>query len=304
MAWHGPGQGAHPDAFADLQRGSEQATPTERPAAGPQASRDGSVRDGDAADGPGTDPDRGQRAGALPPLVSAPAPHVGPETISEVLSHELRTPITTIYGSSKVLGRLEGRLSDEARREVYRDIEAEAERLYRLVEDLLVLARFGEAPVRLGDEPVLLQRLLPGVIASEQARSPRTRFRAEIPPGLPTVRAEPTYVEQVARNLLANAAKYGPPEGTVSLRLEAAPGEVVCRVADEGPGFPTEEGPRLFELFYRSPGTSATVGGAGIGLFVCRRLIEGMGGRIWAVNRPESGAEFGFALPAFAEDEP
>ncbi len=224
-----------------------------------------------------------------------------------VLSHELRTPVTTIYGSSKVLGKLGGRISDGTRREVLLDIEAESERLYRLVEDLLVLARFGDEPMVLGDEPVLLQRILPATLASEQNRWPATHFELTMAPGLPTVRADPTYVEQVARNLLGNAAKYGQPGGQVRLVLErggdGVGDEVVVRVRDDGPGFPAEETDRLFELFYRSPLTAGQASGAGIGLFVCRRLIEAMGGRIWATNAPDGGAEFGFTLRAFEDDE-
>ena len=71
---------------------------------------------------------------------------------------------------------------------------------------------------------------------------------------------------------------------------------------DDGPGFPTEETPRLFDLFYRSPGTAASASGAGIGLFVCARLVGAMGGRIWATPRPDGGAEFGFALLELEEE--
>ena len=71
---------------------------------------------------------------------------------------------------------------------------------------------------------------------------------------------------------------------------------------DNGPGFPEEDAERLFQLYYRSPSLARTVSGSGIGLFVCSRLIEAMGGRVWARNRPEGGAEFGFALRAMAEE--
>ena len=226
------------------------------------------------------------------------------EAFIGVLSHELRTPVTTIYGGAKVLGERADSLAPEVRDEVYRDIAAESERLYRLVEDLLVLARFdGVSPGSLGDEPVLLQRIVPGIVDVERSRFPATQFTLDISPGLPTVRAERTYVEQVTRNLLGNAAKYSPAGSTVRLVLDHADGMVAVRVLDDGPGFPLEEAEELFELFYRSPTTSRTASGAGIGLFVSRRLIEGMGGRIWALPRPEGGSEFGFALKTFTEEE-
>jgi K+-sensing histidine kinase KdpD len=219
-----------------------------------------------------------------------------------VLSHELRTPVTTIYGNSKLLGRPTATLEDSTRREVLADIESEAERLYRLVEDLLVLARFERAPGRVGGEPVLLQRVVPIVIRSERDRFPENRFESQIEAGLPTVQADPTYVEQVVRNLIGNAAKYGGPEKTVRVLVSSGGDEVRVRVLDEGPGFPDHEAARLFELFYRSPKTASMAGGAGIGLFVCRRLIEAMGGRMWAQSRPTGGAEFGFALKVFNEE--
>ncbi len=226
------------------------------------------------------------------------------EAFIGVLSHELRTPVTTIYAGSKVLGGSRGSLSPSVRQEVYRDIAAESERLYRLVEDLLVLARFdGVAPGSLGDEPVLLQRILPEVVDLERTRFPATHFDSDIPAGLPTARAERIYVEQVTRNLLANAAKYSPPGSTVRLELTAVADRVEIRVLDEGPGFPAEEADRLFELFYRSETTSRMTGGAGIGLFVCRRLVEAMGGRVWARPRSGAGSEFGFALQTFNEEE-
>ena len=87
----------------------------------------------------------------------------------------------------------------------------------------------------------------------------------------------------------------------MTIAAEAGDGEVLVRVLDGGPGFPAEETSRLFELFYRSPGTATTATGAGIGLFVCARLIGAMGGRIWAAPRDGGGAEFGFSLTELDE---
>lgn len=219
------------------------------------------------------------------------------ETFIGVLSHELRTPVTTIFGGAKLLARETSSLDEETRRGIFTDIHDEAERLQRLVEDVVALNRFGDGPSDVSWEPVLLQRLLPRVVRSEDGRWPGVTFQLDVAPGLPTVSADPTYVEQVVRNLLSNAAKYGGPEPTVT--VEALPGdnEVIVRVLDDGPGFAIEERERLFELFYRSARTAGTAGGAGIGLFVCARLIEAMGGTIWAARRTTGGSEFGFSLP-------
>jgi two-component system sensor histidine kinase KdpD len=164
------------------------------------------------------------------------------------------------------------------------------------------MTRFSDEGGDVGAEPVLLQRLLPAVLASEQARWPGVTFTSDIRAGLPTVIADPTYVEQVVRNLLSNAAKYGGSGTRVDIGVEAVEHEVRVRILDDGPGFPADEADRLFELFFRSAGTARAAAGAGIGLFVCARLIRAMGGRIWAANRPEGGAEFGFALKVMDEE--
>jgi len=218
------------------------------------------------------------------------------ETFIGVLSHELRTPVTTIFGGAKLLARETSTLDEETKRGIFRDIYEEAERLQRLVEDVVALNRFGENAGEISWEPVLLQRVLPRVVQSEEARWPGVTFMLDIASGLATVTADPTYVEQVIRNLLSNAAKYGGVGSTVVVAAEAGAAEVQVRVFDDGPGFPPEETNRLFDLFYRSPGTAGSASGAGIGLFVCARLIAAMGGRIWAAPRAEGGAEFGFAL--------
>jgi signal transduction histidine kinase len=218
-----------------------------------------------------------------------------------MLSHELRTPITTIYAGAKLLAR-DGGLESETRAGIFEDIHGEAEHLHRLVEDVVALTRFGEGALEIGSEPVLLQRVLPAVVRSEQGRWPGGRFELALEPDLPPVSGDATYVEQVVRNLLANAMKYGGAGSRATIVAGEVSGEVQVRVLDEGPGFPEEEAESLFELYYRSPAVSRKVSGSGIGLFVCSRLIEAMGGRVWALNRPEGGAEFGFGLRAMAEE--
>lgn len=222
------------------------------------------------------------------------------EAFLGVLSHELRTPVTTIYGSSEILSRKSSAaLPDERRREVYDDIRSEADRLYRLVENLLVLSRVERQGLIIDTEPVLLQRLIPRVVESESGRWPDASWRTELPANLPPVAAEETYIEQVLRNLLGNAAKYGG-SGPVTISASDSDGKVTVHVADAGPGFPPDEVERLFELFYRSPTVVRRAAGAGIGLFVSRELVNAMGGRIAARNRPEGGSEFAFEIPVFA----
>jgi len=121
----------------------------------------------------------------------------------------------------------------------------------------------------------------------------------KVPPGLPPVAAEETYIEQVLRNLLGNAAKYGG-DGEVTVTARDKGDSVSVTVRDAGQGLAEEEIESLFDLFYRSPSVLRQASGAGIGLFVSRQLVNAMGGRMWACNNPHGGAEFGFEIPVFA----
>lgn len=218
------------------------------------------------------------------------------EAFIGVLSHELRTPVTTIYGYAKVLRRPRKTLPTD----MLADIEIEADRLYRIVEDLLALSRV-EGGITVAGEPLLIQHLAEALVTSEAQRWPAIHFEAEVPRDLPPVFGERTYVEQVLRNLLSNAAKYSPPDSTVLLLASSTAADVEVRVLDRGAGITEGESDQLFRLYYRSPRTARQATGAGIGLYVSRELIHAMGGRIWATPREGGGSEFGFSLPRCEE---
>lgn len=222
------------------------------------------------------------------------------EAFAGILSHELRTPITSIHAASTLLSR--AGLEDLQRAELLDDITQELERLRRLVEDLVVLARVERGTIQVRTEPVLLPHILRKVCAQEQARWQGRRIDFKVVGNPPVAKAEPAFVEQIVRNLIGNAAKYGPPDGEIDVIADAQDGHPRVRVLDRGPGVDPEEADRLFELFYRSDRT-ATTAGSGIGLFLAHRLIASMEGAIWARPRADGpGAEFGFTLPTVDED--
>ena len=220
-----------------------------------------------------------------------------------VISHELRTPITTIYGLSKMLRQRAADLDPDVVVSTIEDVEAEADRLQRLVEDLLVLSRAERGAMDIEGEPLGMARILRRVVESEQARMPDRVIALQASEELPIVIGEETYVEQVVRNLLTNAAKYADAAAPIVVVVEAVDDDVVIRVLDEGIGIGAGDTERVFELFYRSSSATRMAGGAGIGLFVCRQLVEAMGGRIWATPRSPAGTEVGFALPAHREED-
>jgi len=219
------------------------------------------------------------------------------EAFVGVISHELRTPITTIYGLARILRQRGDALDPVARADALADIEAESDRLYRLVEDLLVLSRAESGAVAIEPEPINLARLVGHIVEAEQQRRPDRHFVVTAPGYLPLIEAEATYVEQVVRNLLTNAAKYSEPPSDIDIELSVGEAAVVVRVLDRGIGVDEEASAHAFELFYRTKEASRTASGAGIGLFVCRQLVEAMGGVTWMRPREGGGTEVGFRLP-------
>jgi PAS domain S-box-containing protein len=218
-----------------------------------------------------------------------------------VVSHELRTPITTIYGMSHLLRERHERMAAADLKAGLEDIETEADRLRRLTEDLLVLSRAEGGRLEVADDPLVVGHVVRAAVQGERERSDGHHFELTVEPGLPLVLGDSTYVEQVLRNYLSNAVKYSPAGSTVRTAARDRDGGVHVTVTDEGSGLGDEPPEQLWTLFYRTRDAIQQAGGAGIGLFVSRALIEAMGGRVWAgpaVEPATGGAEFGFWLPA------
>jgi PAS domain S-box-containing protein len=219
-----------------------------------------------------------------------------------VLSHELRTPVTSIYGGAQLLLARGETLGSDTRRDLLESVAAESERLQRMIENLVALARIERGVDFGGARPVLVDRLIPDLIARERELWPGVDIRLEIDHAVQLAAADEDYVAQILRNLISNAAKYSGPGHAVTVVVEDSGPEVVVLVRDDGPGIDEAEAERLFTLYYRSSSLASAAPGAGIGLFVCRELVTTMGGRIWARPRPEGGSEFGFSLPVYADE--
>ena len=257
---------------------------------GHDAGRASNDPQGPSGGGPGTDV-----PGALPqPLGgTAPVPEPNATEIVDILSHELRSPITTIHLGTKVLLGAGSDIPATVRTEVVEAIEEEAERLYRLVENLLAVARHDGGANPLALRPLLLQHWMIGVIEGEVRADRGLRVRATVPADLPPVLADDGALAQVLRNLLLNAARYasdGMPVELVTRRPDVTTLEVL--VLDRGPGFAPAERELLFQPFYRSPSVAALGSGAGLGLTAARRLMRAMGGDLCAEPRPDGGARF------------
>src|SRR4051794_7242661 len=219
------------------------------------------------------------------------------EAFVGVLAHELRTPITSIYAASVLLNRTpdgEGQMV----RSLAADLGSEADRLRRMVDALVVISHVERGASLVRDEPMLVQRVVDRIIREESARYPERRIELVAQPDLPPVSGDDGYLEQILRNLLSNAWKYGPGK---PVRVEARPGptesQVSLAVRDQGPGFVDGDEDRVFDLFYRGDAASRRAAGSGIGLYVVRALATAMGGTVEARTHPEGGAEVIVHLP-------
>ncbi len=226
--------------------------------------------------------------------LAAEAEHLKDEFVSMV-SHELRTPLTAIKGCARTLLRHHDRLEPHVRRQLLLDLNAESERLHHLVDNLVDLARAEAGTLRMATEPTSVARVAQKLVDVLAGRELEQKITLSFPDDLPPVEADPLRLEHVLRNLLDNAIKHSPPGAAIEVRGEVQGEELVVSVTDCGPGIDLEQQGRIFERFYRTG--SGGVGGAGLGLTICRRLVEAMGGRIWVRSEPGHGATFAFTLP-------
>ena len=210
------------------------------------------------------------------------------------VSHDLRTPLAVITGAASTLVQGEARLEAGLRRELTESILDEAERLNRLIRNLLDMTRLESGTVRVQKEWQPLEEVVGAALGRLERRLAGRDLRVTIPPDLPLVPLDAVLVEQVLINLLENAIKYG--ADPIELGASGDGHEVLLEVADHGRGIPPGEEQRIFEKFHRAV-QSRDGGGVGLGLAICRAIVAAHGGRIWAQNRAEGGVAFRFALP-------
>jgi signal transduction histidine kinase len=213
-----------------------------------------------------------------------------------IVSHELRTPLTSVYGAAMTL---EGHTLDPQRqRALLEIISTEAARLSRLLDDILWVSRLDSGRAR-----PFITRVAPLPLTTDVVDATRTH----LPTGLslellhdaapPEVAADPDKLRQVLVNLIENAVKYTR-EGRIEVRLDRSDSRLRFSVRDEGPGIPPSQQERIFEKFYRlDPNMTQGVGGTGLGLYICRELVDAMEGEIWVESVPGEGSTFSFELP-------
>ena len=212
------------------------------------------------------------------------------------ISHDLRTPLAAIVGAASSLAEEPERLSEGARRELARTIYDEGQRMATLANNILDMARLDAGAVTLKREWVPLEEIVGGVLTRLRARLEGRPVRIALPKDAPLVKLDAVLIEQVLVNIVENALKYTPAGTAIDISAEFAPGSVTVTVADEGPGIPPGLEEKLFDKFYRASPERAQ-SGVGLGLTICRAIVEAHGGTIRAENRLPHGAAFRFTLP-------
>jgi signal transduction histidine kinase len=217
-----------------------------------------------------------------------------------ITSHELRTPLAAIRGFVDTLRRRLDELSADETREFLGIVDEQTDRLIRLVEDLLVVSRIEAGKITFRPEAVDPVTFATATVAAMGAQAARISARTR--PGLPgSVLVDPERLAQVLTNLLQNAVKFSPPRAPVDLEVGAVEGGVAFTVIDHGPGIPPDEHGRVFERFHQTDAAATRRSeGAGLGLYIAKRLVEAMGGRIELRSEVGAGSRFRVILPATA----
>ncbi len=212
------------------------------------------------------------------------------------ISHDLRSPLSTVTGVLSSLKEEGAHLSDLARRELLETACSEAERLNRFVGNLLDMTRIEAGAVRLNSEPCDVQDLVGCALAALETRLGSREVSFKMLPVMPLVPMDLVLMTQVMVNLLENSLKYSLPESLIEVVASTEAEWLVLEVADRGPGVPEHDMKRVFDKFYRIP-VPEGAGGTGLGLSICKGIVEAHGGRIAAENRSGGGLRIVIRLP-------
>lgn len=214
-----------------------------------------------------------------------------------MISHELRTPLTSIKGFASTLLASDVTWNAERWETFVTVIDEEADKLTELIEHLLDLSRLQAGNLRITLVPVSIPEIISFAVQQLVPITQEHELDFDVPAELPLVLADKSRIAQILTNLVSNAVKYSPPNTQISLGVSTHDESVVVRVADQGAGIPDTVKDQVFEPFFQIPQADNHYMGVGLGLTICRGLVEEHGGRIWVEDQPEHGTTIAFTLP-------
>jgi PAS domain S-box-containing protein len=213
------------------------------------------------------------------------------------VSHELRTPLTAIRGQTSTLLDYTDQMTHAEQIEALRIVDEEAARLDELISHLLDMSRIESGMLRVEPVATDLRPILQETIDLIAVQAPHHILSTDLPPELPLAQADPRRVRQIMSNLLDNAVKFSSQGTTITVCAQSNGTAISISVHDEGQGIAPEHLPHIFDRFYRGEGLGVQTGGVGLGLAICKGLVEAMGGRISVVSQVGQGSTFSFSLP-------
>ena len=209
------------------------------------------------------------------------------------VSHEIRSPLTSVKGFVKTLLAKWDRFTDDQKRQMLATVDEDADRVTRLLGELLDVSRIDAGRLQLRRQMIDLPHIAERVAERLRGADAGHEITCQFPDGFPRLYADPDKVEQVLTNLVENALKYGAGRTTISGSVDDA--EVTVVVSDQGKGIPSQYLTQIFTKFFRRAGERRT--GTGLGLYITKGIVEAHGGRIWATSEEGAGAELHFTLP-------
>lgn len=214
-----------------------------------------------------------------------------------ILAHDLRLPLTVIQGHAEMLK--EALREEGVKGTIFRNVEGileGTEKMKGMIEDLVDTARIESGQVHLEKEHIQLETFVWSLLKTPQKGIALNRLTTQIPQNLPPISADPDRLERILLNLLSNALKISPPESKVLVQAREVGDEIKISVIDQGKGISPQDCSRLFKRFFQTKGAQASKG-LGLGLYICRLLVEAHGGRIWVESKLDQGSTFHFTLP-------
>jgi two-component system sensor histidine kinase KdpD len=211
------------------------------------------------------------------------------------VSHDLRTPLGVVTGATSALLEPDGPLDERSRRRLLETAHDEAQRLARLVRNLLDMTRLEAGALKVRKEPQSLEEVVGAALTRLEDRLAGREVTTDLHDDVQHVPFDPVLVEVVLINLIENALKYSPPGAPLAVAARARDGCAEVEVADRGPGVAPDDALKIFDKFFRVEEREG--GGVGLGLAICRGIVAAHGGRIWVEPRPGGGASFRFTLP-------